>query len=521
MTAPESGMRRWTVLAAAVLLAFILGYFVRGGGKTPAAPEEKKETVWTCSMHPQIRLPNPGKCPICSMPLIPAETSGGGDGEPMLKLSDHARAMASVETVHVTKRKLTKEIRVVGKIQANETTLATVTSRVDGYVERLFVDYTGMSVEKGDHLVELYSPDLVVAQKELLLSAEHPENASHIEASKLKLLRWEITDAQITELLKTKKIQERMTIYSPVKGTVVEKTVVEKSPVKAGDALYRLANLETLWVHLDIYEYEYVWVQYGQPVEIKAEAFPGQTSKGMVSFISPTLNEETRTIRVRVIVMNADGKLKPGMFVSAIIRVPLLSDGKPAPTGVQGKFTCPMHPEILKDKAGTCDICGMALKQIPAGPARPGEHYTCPMHPEVVRDKPGDCPKCGMILVKVQGSGSEILVVPVTAVLDSGLRKLVYVERAKGEFVPTEVTLGPRAGDYFPVLGGLQEYDAVAVRGNFLIDSQFQIQGMPSLLNKEGAAPVTGHGGHGGPTPPSETKRNSSSEKPDHSGHRQ
>ena len=170
MIAPESGRRRWMILAAAILLAFILGYFFRGGGKTPVAqpavPEEKKETVWTCSMHPQIRLPNPGKCPICSMPLIPAETSGGGDGEPMLKLSEHARAMASVETVHVSKRKLTKEIRVVGKIQANETTLATVTSRVDGYVERLFVDYTGMPVGKGDHLVELYSPDLVVAQKE-------------------------------------------------------------------------------------------------------------------------------------------------------------------------------------------------------------------------------------------------------------------------------------------------------------------------------------------------------------------
>jgi Cu(I)/Ag(I) efflux system membrane fusion protein len=522
---------RWPGLVVAVLAAFCLGYLFRGGGRHVAAPQgpaqKKTETVWTCSMHPQIRLPNPGKCPICEMPLVPAEAAGSDGGTPVLKLSDHARAMASVETAPVTRRRLTKELRSVGRIQYNETALATVASRVDGYVERLFADYAGMPIEKGDHLIDLYSPDLVVAQQELLLALQNPANTGLIEAVKIKLRRWEISDAQIEEIARTKKFQERMTIYSPVKGTVVEKLVVEKSPVKAGDVLYRLADLKSLWVYLDIYEYEIAWVQYGQQVDLVAESFPGHSFKGMVTFLSPTLDEATRTIRVRAIVDNTDGRLKPGMFASAIIRVPLRSDGKPAPSGVEGKYSCPMHPEVLQDKAGACTICGMPLKLIP--PAAPptagaagGDKYTCPMHPKVVSDKPGNCPDCEMKLEKVAAKetftcpmhpkvvsdkpgncpdcemklekqappSDEILAVPVTAVLDSGLRKLVFVERQKGEFTPREVTLGSRAGDYYPVLSGLNEHDAVAVRGNFLLDSQFQIRGQMSLLNPAGGEPT-------------------------------
>ncbi|MCZ7646182.1 MAG: efflux RND transporter periplasmic adaptor subunit [Planctomycetota bacterium] len=529
--------RKWIGMLALLLLAFGAGFALRGGKSAQVGESSqegaKAQTAWTCSMHPQVRLPNPGKCPICEMPLIQADASGGGTGDPKLELSEHARAMASVQTAHVVKRKLFKEIRAVGMIQFNETALATVTTRVDGYVERLFVDYTGMAVEKGDHLVEIYSPDLVIAQKELLLAVETPDNARLVEAARLKLRRWEITDAQIEELLKTRKIEERMTIYSPVKGTVVEKMVVEKSSVKAGDALYRLANLESLWVHLDIYEFEYAWVQYGQLVEIAAEAYPGESFKGMVTFISPTLNESTRTIRVRVNVTNTDGRLKPGMFVSARIRVPLLSDGHAAPTGVEGRFNCPMHPEVLKDGPGKCDLCGMDLKQVSSAHGRhPGERYTCPMHPEVMQDQPGNCPKCGMKLEKdvhqetwicemcphvksdkpgncpdcgmklskaPQTSG-EILAVPLAAVLDSGLNKLVYVERVKGEFEPVQVTLGPRASvseggqtkEFYPVLSGLKEHDAVAVRGNFLIDSQVQIRGMQSLLFPKGGPGAAG-----------------------------
>ena len=156
------------------------------------------------------------------------------------------------------------------------------------------------------------------------------------------------------------------------------------------------------------------------------------------------------------------------MFVQAGIRVPLLADGKPAPTGIEGQYTCPMHPEILQKEAGKCPICGMDLRRIPGEPAT----STTAVHTD------------------------EVLAVPAAAVLDSGARTLVYVEQAKGEFVPAVVQLGPRAGDFYPVLAGLQHGDRVAVRGNFLLDSQFQIRGLPSLLYPGGT--VGGGHDHGG-----------------------
>ncbi len=459
-----------------IVISLVVGGFILFRGAPEKADNQSAapgSQIWTCSMHPQVRLPQPGKCPICSMPLIPANKtpSTNDNSGSMLKLSEHARAMASVETVPVERRKLSHELRVVGKVQYNETTLANVTVRVEGYVERLFVDYTGIEVNAGDHLVEIYSPDLVVAQQELLVVLDSQRNSIQVESSKLKLLRWGLTGEQVDELIKNKQIHDRLTLFSPVKGTVTEKMVVEQSAVKPGDVIYRLANLESVWVYLDVYEHELPWVQYGQSVEIKSEAFPGRTFAGRVWFINPLLNEDTRTIKVLLNINNEEKTLKPGMFVSAVIRAELLPDGKPAPSGVEGQWSCPMHPQVLQPESGKCPICEMALVQIPGAPSQK------------------------------QSSGS-LLSVPVTAVLDSGVRKLVYVEKNKGEFVAAEIVTGPRTGDFYPVLSGLNEGDRVAIRGNFLLDSQFQIQGLPSLFYKEGQAAAAGGHQHGGVTPP-------------------
>ena len=416
-------------------------------------------------MHPQVRLPNPGECPICSMPLVPAampKKSGDTDpgGEPMLELSEHARAMASVETVAIERRRLSREIRAVGKVQYNESALSTIAARVDGYIERLFIDYTGVEVKAGDHLVEIYSPDFVVAQGELLLNSGQT-NIS--ESVKMKLRRWEVTDAQINEVVRTKKPLERITLTAPINGTVTEKLVVQKSAVKAGDVLYKLANLDSVWVYLDIYEYELSSIRYGQTAEITTEAYPGETFTGRVWFINAVLSDESRTVKVLVNIANKDKRLKPGMFVSATIRAGLLANGQFAPTGVEGKWTCLMHPQVLEAKDGPCPVCKMALTQIPA--AAPAA-------------KPED---------------ELIVAVPVTAVLDSGVRKIAYVERTPGKYVPAALKLGSRAGDFYPVLDGLKEGDRVAVRGNFLLDSQFQISGLPSLFYEHGQAPAAGH----------------------------
>ncbi len=448
-----------------------------GGGENVAAVNGQ---IWTCSMHPQVRLPNPGKCPICSMPLIraggttstkaPNETAGS-----MLELSEHARAMASVETSPVRRRKMTREIRVVGKVQYNETALASITTRVEGYVERLFVDYTGIEVKAGDHLVEIYSPDLLVAQKELLIAMEGQGNTGLVESAQRKLLLWGLTREQVDALVRDKKVSDRITLFSPISGTVTEKMVVQKAMVKPGEILYRLANLESVWVYLDLYETELPWVQYGQTVEIKSEAIPGQSFSGRVWFISPVLTEETRTIKVLLNINNAEHKLKPGMYVSAVILAELLANGKAAPTGVEGQWSCPMHPLVLKPQAGPCPVCKMALVQIPGTPA------------------------------SAKTDDEQLpLAVPMTAVLDSGIRKLVYVERSKGQFVAVEIVTGPRTDDSYPVLSGLNEGDVVVTRGNFLLDSQFQIRGLPSLFYKEGQAAAAGHQ-HGGAAPPAKS----------------
>lgn len=485
------------------ILAFAAGFTIRAflsPSESSATMPSPSNEVWTCSMHPQIRLPQPGMCPLCSMPLVKATGGDSSAGtEPSLELSEHARAMAAVETTVVQRRALAREIAAVGKVEYNEAAMANITVRVEGYVERLFVDYTGIEVKEGDHLVEVYSPSLIAAQQELLVAMSGTAASSLVELSTRKLRYLGLTQNQIDELIQSRKIQERLTLYSPIAGTVIEKMVLLNSAVKPGDILYRLANLESVWVSLEIYESELLWVRYGQTVTARSEAYPGMTFTGRVWFISPILNEATRTIKVMLNFDNHDKKLKPGMFVSASIRAELMADGKPAPTGVEGKWTCPMHPLVLSPQAGACPECQMPLVQIPgavddeknAEPEKP--KWTCPMHPEVVRDEPGTCPKCKMDLEKMppKPGGRLALTVPITAVLDSGLRKLVYVEKGKGYYVPVAVETGPRTEDAYPVLSGLKEGDKVVTHGAFLLDSQFQIRGLPSLISPEGMTTPT------------------------------
>ena len=299
-------MKRKRIVIALVLLlvaggGFLLGRSTKPGHGDSQSSAESAPTsgqVYTCSMHPQVRLDRPGKCPICEMPLIPAASaSSGSGGEPMLQLSDHALAMASVETTPVARRELARDLRAVGKIQYNEASLATVTARVDGYAERLFVNFTGVEIKAGDHLAEVYSPELIVAQQELLIalqSSAGEQVGPLVETAKLKLKRWGMTDEQISELVASRKITDRVTLYSPIQGTVIEKSIFENSAFKAGDALYRVANLDSVWVYLDIYEYDLGWVRYGQRVELTAEALPGRAFEGRVTFVQPLVNEEDR-----------------------------------------------------------------------------------------------------------------------------------------------------------------------------------------------------------------------------------
>ena len=384
-----------------------------------------------------------------------------------IELSDHALAMANVETTQVSRRDLSHELRTVGKVQYNEASLATVTARVDGYAERLFVNFTGVQIKAGDHLAEVYSPALVVAQQELLLG-QRDGLGPMVELAGAKLRRWGLTEQQVRDLVENKRPADRITLVSPIAGTVIEKNIVQNSAFKAGDPLYRVANLDTVWVYLDVYEYDLPWVRFGQPVELTAEALPGRVVTGRVTFVQPVLNEETRTVRVPVHVANKGHALKPGMFVNALVRSRLAADGSAAPTGVEGKFSCVMHPRVLRDEPGKCPVCEMPLEQIP-----------------------------GVVATAPSTVAELAVAVPVSAVLDAGTRRIVYVERTRGLFESREVVLGPRSGEWFPVLRGVDEGERVVTRGGFLIDSQFQITGRPSLFYPGGAGGAVGHQ-HGG-----------------------
>ncbi len=491
MTRPNGSRRRRILVALALLggaialAALIEGRAARNDG---AASVDGSGEVWTCSMHPQVRTSEPGSCPICAMPLVratpvataapttPATPVSPGDEHAEhrtsgMALSADQRVRASVESVAVRRMALSREIRAVGKVQYNESTLANITTRVEGYVENLFVDYTGVEVNRGDHLVEIYSPELLVAQQELLVALDGSGRDGLVESARRKLVLWGLTATQVDELVRERKISDRITLFSPITGTVVEKLIVRNAMVKPGELLYRLANLESVWVYLDVYEYELSWIQYGQMVEITSEALPGTVFGGRVWFISPVVDESTRTVKVLLNINNDARKLKPGMYVSAVIRADLRADGQPAPTGLGGQWTCPMHPLVVQHDPGSCPICGMRLVQIPGEPQ-----------------------------AAASTADRGVLAVPVSAVLDTGTRKLVYVESEQGVFSPVEVETGPRTADYYPILAGLEEGDRVAARGAFLLDSQFQIQGLPSLFHPEGDAPATGHL-HGDPAP--------------------
>lgn len=483
-----------------------------------AEGEQAVSGDWTCSMHPQVRLPNPGKCPICGMDLIPVSQ--------LKSLDDRA----GVETELVTRRELFKEIRTVGKIDYNETRVADITARMDGRVDRLYVDFTGIDVENNDHLVDIYSPSLVVAQEELLRALDASERQrpgaagvadqflrANLESARDKLRLWGILPEQIAEFERTRQPRDRVTLYAPIRGTVIEKNVRVGQYVKEGDLLYRIAELDPIWLYLDLYEYDIAWVRYGQSVDVSLEAMPGETIRGMVTFIDPFLNESTRTVKVRVNLPNPDRRLKPGMYASAAIRVRLNADGSASPTGLEGKFACPMHPEVIQDQPGKCSICQMELRQIPKrGPfayagqmANHSTHAGQGLPPAEASARPATPPSQSITL---DAGGDQPptalpLAIRASAVLDTGRRKIAYRKQADGAFELVQLSVGPRAvgtdeegqtNVYYTVLDGLSEEDEVVVRAGFLLDSQRQIEGLPSLFFPAGAAPAASHAGHGG-----------------------
>jgi len=426
-------------------------------------------TTWTCSMHPQIQQPEPGNCPICGMTLIPVAKDGGSDDGPRtLSMSESSRALADIQTTEIKREYPEAKIRLVGKLDYDETRLKSLTARFPARIDELFVNFTGLEVTVGQHLAEVYSPDLLSAQRELLTAYRSNPNNSITQAAREKLRLWDLLPDQIEEILNNGEATDRFVLRAPVGGVVVAKNVKEGDYLKTGDPLFKIVDLSRLWLYLDAYESDLAWLRYGQDVAFTVESFPGETFHGQIAFIEPEVNRSTRTVSVRVNVSNTDKRLKPGMFARGEISAKMADGGKVFAPELAGKWISPMHPEIIKNAPGQCDVCGMDL---------------------VSAEKLGYVEEIEELAP---------LIIPASAVLRTGKRAVVYIEipeTKRPTFEGREIVLGSRAGDYFLVAEGLSDGDRVVTQGAFKIDSSLQIQAKPSMMSETGrGAQGAGHG---------------------------
>lgn len=465
-----------------IVLLILLSFFIgtkRGVSKANdnahakhAKEENATPTVWTCSMHPSVQLPKFGQCPICFMDLIPLDPAsmGGDPNAPVLSISENARMLAGIVTTPVLRKGVAQDIKMVGKVGFDESRVEKISARIGGRIDHLFVVYTGVQVKKGDHLAEIYSPELLSLQKELIEAANAVKNMSSgisdmvqnsarmtFKAAREKLRLLGFTEKELEVILSRGKTSDHMTIRSTQRGIVLKKFVEEGEYVKMGMPLFQIVDLRKVWVKLDVYESDLSWLRLGQKVSFSVEAYPGDAFRGKISFIDPIVNPKTRTIMVRVLVDNKDKRLKPDMFVKAVVKVNVSRSGRVVNKSMRGKFICPMHPEIVEDSKGICSVCRMDLE-----------------------------PASQMGYVTSDYSNRRPLIIPASAPLFTGERAVVYVEDMEADiptFIGKTVVLGPRAGKFYIIKSGLKEGDNVVVNGAFKIDGELQIRARPSMMS--------------------------------------
>lgn len=457
----------------------------------------KSEAFYACPMF-CTRLDKPGTCPVCGMDLERFVDTGA-----MLELTERERMAMGVKSAPVQRLQLAREIRTLGQFEPDESLDRVVSAWVAGRIDRLYADFTGVTVSEGDHLFDLYSPELYVAHRELKVAQQSLANKTPgadrlVELSREKLRRLGLSAAQLTELEAREATAATFTVPSPASGVVLEKMAREGQYVEMGMPIYRITDLSRLWLMLNVHERDLPFVSLGQRVDVEVSGLRGHHFEGAVSFIDPVLDTMTRTARVRVEVPNVQGLLKPGLFGAATLFAELASDGTLATPSLPGEYACPMHPLQRAEAPGRCRICGMELKKrVPA---------------------------------KGKAAG-KVLAVPREAVLSTGKRTLVYVEwwaerepdgsirhdhagnarrLAQPQYQGFEVHLGPlcsafhrkedgtlhKLGDYYPVIEGLPTGVRIVTHGQFLIDSQQELSGKPSLFRPQGGSTDGGHSGH-------------------------
>jgi len=373
------------------------------GGESQAA----QAAYYTCSMHPTVRSPGPGKCPICSMDLTPVTREEEQAG--VIHIAQDRRALLGIRTTKVARVPLDLDITAKGRLAVDETRLHDVTLKVGGYVSELRVNATGLSVARGQTLFTLYSPELYAAEQEYLIATQNRDtmrmsgDASHSErlarAAETKLRLWGLGDDQLAMIARRGEPIERVPFQSPASGVVVEKNVVDGAAVTAGQRLFRIADLADIWVEADVYEADLSRITKGMPAAIALDYLPGKTFTGNVAFIYPYLDPASRTGRVRIALPNKALELKPDMYATVTFKLPL-------------------------------------------GPR---------------------------------------LVVPDSAVVYTGPRRIVFVDLGNGALRPQEVAIGAHTGDVIEIASGLAEGDVVVSSGNFLVAAESRVRSATSF----------------------------------------
>jgi len=370
----------------------------------------KKIKYWAAPMDPTYIRNEPGKSPM-GMDLVPVYAEDGEEKEPAstIRIDPVTIQNMGVRLGRVERKPLIKHIRTFGNITYDERQIYAVNTKFNGWIEKLYVDFVGETVKKGQPLFEIYSPELLTAQEEYLLALEQNSDLKDssyasiregaqrlLKASHTRLRYWDLSEKQIKKIENTGTVQKTLTIYSPARGVVIKKIAFQGHHVKAGEHLYEIADLSKVWVDVDIYEYEFPWVRKGMPAKMELSYIPGKIFSGNVLFVYPFLTAKTRTARLRLEFPNPDYQLKPDMYVNVTLESAIAGDS---------------------------------------------------------------------------------LVIPQEAVIDSGVRKVVFVALGKGKFQPREVKLGVEGNDYeLQVLEGLHENEEIVISAQFMLDSESRLR---------------------------------------------
>lgn len=404
-----------------VLIALLIGAAFAGGygygrwyGKPIAtAAGERKPLYYVDAMHPWYKSDKPGIAPDCGMTLKPvyageqSEYEGHNLPPGSVQITPEKQQLIGVEYGTAEYETTTDSIRAAARVTLDETRIAKVQAKLEGWIDQVFVDFTGKLVQKGDPLLAIYSPEALATQQEFLLAmkAQHQmrDNPVHemlgstenlVAAARKRLELWDISDAQIDQIGRTGETLKNLTLYAPISGFVMERNAFPKQRVNADTVLYTVADLSTVWVVADVFEYEAAGVRLGQAATLKLDYLPGRVFRGRVSYILPQVDPATRTLKVRIQFDNPDFALKPDMY---------------------------------------------------------GQ-------------------------VELQTGGARRLVVPQSAVLNSGDRQVVFVDRGNGFFEPRNVQIGEQTDGRIEIRSGLKPGERIVTSGNFLIDSESQLK---------------------------------------------